>query len=112
MCRYIGENNSNKESSYTKDGFTNFRKDTEIFKVHQEFHFHRTATLLDLNRLSQVDSCAAQLNSEHKKQINKNRRCLALIFKILMWLTKQGLALPGIMKQKIKIIKATSCLFN
>ena len=43
--------------------------------------------------MSQIDSCTGQLNSEHKKQIDENRRYLALIFKNLMWLTKQGLAL-------------------
>ena len=48
-----------------------------------------------MNRLSQEESCSAQLNSKHKKQIDQNRRYFALIFKNLLWFGQKLPVLRG-----------------
>ncbi len=94
-CRHFGDNSSNKESTYTKDGFKNFKKATEKFKAHHECLTHKTAALMYANRLAQDDSCLAQINSQHKLKVKENRGYLAIIFQTLIWLCKQALPLRG-----------------
>ena len=94
-CRHFGENNSKTESTYTKDGFINFRKAVAKFKEHQDTKTHKTAHLMYRNRKDCVDSCASLINSQHKKTFLENRSYLTSIIETIIWLAKQGLAFRG-----------------
>ena len=93
-CRHFGENNSNFEDKYTKKGFRNFSKGPEKFRNHQKSKTHKTSTLLYLNRISEKDSVAQQLDSHHKSNVEENRSYLTVI-EMKPWLCKQGLSLGG-----------------
>jgi hypothetical protein len=66
--RYFGENNSKIEDTNTKTGLNNFKKASQKFT-----NTHKTASILYLNRSKLSDSCASQLNSQHKKTVEINR---------------------------------------
>jgi len=93
VCRHFGDNNSSKEETYTKEGFTNFAKAAEKFKNHHGTHTHRTAALMYANRMAEKDSCISQIDSQHKLKVKENRRYLAIIIQTTMWLCKQALPL-------------------
>lgn len=95
MCRYFGDNNSNSENTFTSTGFTTFRKASNRYQEHDKCGYHKTANLRYINRIAEVESCASQLNSQHKQTVTNNRNYLTLIIEMIMWLCKQGLAFRG-----------------
>jgi len=48
-----------------------------------------------VNRLSQVESVAAKVDSQHKKEVKENRAYLRVIFDVVKFLSRQGLPLRG-----------------
>ena len=95
VCRHFGDNNSNSDSMYRKDGFKVFRKGPAKFKEHSLCQTHKTAELSYQNRLVLTESCASQLNSQHKKKVQFNRKYIEAIIETIIWLSKQGLAFRG-----------------
>ena len=49
-----------------------------------------------MNRITNPDSVASQVNSQHKSKVEENRSYLTLIIEMIMWLCKQGLPLRGL----------------
>jgi len=95
VCRHFGANSGNADVIYTKNGFTNFRKGPRKFKEHSATNDHISATHLYLERLASTDSVASKVSSHHQKIVSENRSYLTLIFQIIIWLCRQGLALRG-----------------
>ncbi len=90
VCRHFGENNGYADPTYTKEGFTCFRKGPRRFKEHSISKDHLTAAHLYSERLLATDSVATKVNSQHKKEILENRSYLTIIFQIIIWLCRQG----------------------
>lgn len=80
VFRYFGQNSSNSESVYTKEGFTNFRKAKRKFKEHEESKSHKTAELMYNSRAREGKSVTYQLSSYHEKQAELNRTYFTTLF--------------------------------
>ena len=72
------DNYSNKDDTFTKTGFTNFRKASNHFDDHSKCKTHQTANDFYLKRITTPDSqtIASQLDSQHNKKCSENRNYL------------------------------------
>jgi len=100
----------NADLAFSVNGFRNWKKAVEKFKVHQSSHSHTTALLSHQTAKAPI---TVQLSVHHRQQQIKSRNCLLKIFEYIRFLGRQGLALrghedqEGNLKQLLKLSSTT-----
>jgi len=100
LCFYCGRAEASnlsslakkRETAFTVDGFTNWKKGIEKFKDHQNSQSHKFAVQQLLQKTKPVDQ---QLSSQRLASQQQGRQCLSVIFTSLQYLVRQGLAVRG-----------------
>ena len=89
----------NEKCAFKLTGFNNWHNATNTFSVHENTESHKTNTIRLLNRINieknGSKSCASQLNSQHAKEVEANRKYLIHTIQVIHFLAKQGLAFRG-----------------
>ena len=84
----------NAESAFSQDGFGNWKRAVEKFKVHKCSLSHREATI-KFNARQNQQPISQQLSSLIKKEQQTRRMCLIKQIESLSYLLHQGLAVCG-----------------
>ncbi len=96
VCRLFSPNN--REQTYTKDGFNDWKHARERFDDHEKTEAHKAASI-SLNSRIQQDTNQTSINVElenfRKVQVKKNREYMSKIIESIKWLSEQSLALRG-----------------
>ena len=88
------ESSRNKEDSFLKSGFSNWKHALEYLKQHENSKCHRTA----LTNEYVVPKCGDALAMVHEKAktvMERNRRCFLKILQSIRYLGRQGIAFQG-----------------
>jgi hypothetical protein len=81
-----------RETAFTVDGFSNWKKGIEKFRDHQKSQSHRFAVQQLVQSTKPVDQ---QLSSQRLSCQQDSRHCLSMLFTTLKYLARQGLAMRG-----------------
>ena len=83
----------NKEPAFTSEGFNNWKKAIEKFKLHQASHTH----LLSVSQIAAVKrpSVSAQIHTQKQNEQAIARNCLLKLFTSIRYLLRQGSAFRG-----------------
>ncbi len=86
---------STGETTFSKAGFTNWKKALEKFDKHQSTSSHRESVELLVTIPSNTKDVGEMLSKAHAEQKAENRRMLKMILSSIRYLGRQGLALRG-----------------
>ena len=99
----------NKELTFIKDGFSNWKKATSRFREHQSSNCHRTAVHYDI--VPQTCRNVKELTNESASvTMVTNRRCFIKIIKAIQYLAKQGLAMRGNTEKESNLMQLLNLL--
>ena len=83
------------ETSFTKNGFSNWKKGVQKFKIHLSFDLHANAVDAFLKRQDENSCIISHLNKNGEKNQTAARECLEIIISTIKYLVRQGIALRG-----------------
>ena len=81
------------EITFIKEGYQNWKKDTDRFKNHQLSELHRNAVFK--YESSKQPTITQQISTPASKEMQKNREMLLKVLSSLRFLLKQGLPIRG-----------------
>lgn len=83
-----------QKSTFTYDGFNNWKKAMQRFDEHEKSAMHREAVMKIAARSSSIN-VGAQLSKQHEADTKSHRRMLLKLLASIRYLARQGLAFRG-----------------
>jgi hypothetical protein len=77
------------------DGFNNWNKTDEKCKIHEESNAHKLARNRHKDKIIKLSTSKNNVNNQISKIVGKNREYLHTLFKALMYICYQNLAIRG-----------------
>ena len=88
-------NVKNKETAFTEDGFSNWKKAIKRFHEHQKSECHISATERHIGIIALSGNVIEMCSVTAKKNMEENRRCFIKIIESVRFLCRQGIAMHG-----------------
>ena len=83
------------ETSFTKNGFSNWKKGVQKFKIHRSSDLHANAVDAFLKRQDENTCIISHLDKNVEKNQTAARECLEIFISTIKYLVRQSIALRG-----------------